>query len=158
MFEMANELLLKYGCNPNQKAGACFYGKPARSCRLTVLNGKPGYINLMDAFNSWQLVKELKEATGLPAAASFKHVSPAGAAVGRTVERYAEKNLFCRRFGAFAACVQPMPVRAAPTACRPTAILSRFPTCAMSRQQCFWHARFPTALLRRVIPGMRWRF
>ena len=73
------ELSLKYGCNPNQKPARVF----ARQGELpfTVLNGNPGYINLLDAFNSWQLVKELKEATGLPAAASFKHVSPAGAAV-----------------------------------------------------------------------------
>ena len=77
---MMKELELKYGCNPNQK--------PSRIIRtqgelpVTVHNAKPGYINIMDAFNSWQLVKELKTATGLPAAASFKHVSPAGAAVG----------------------------------------------------------------------------
>lgn len=77
---MANELLLKYGCNPNQKPSRIFM-KNGGELPVTVLNGKPGYINFLDAFNSWQLVKELKEATGLPAAASFKHVSPAGAAV-----------------------------------------------------------------------------
>ena len=75
------ELELKYGCNPNQKPSRIFM-RDGRELPITVLNGKPGYINFMDAFNSWQLVKELKEATGLPAAASFKHVSPAGAAVG----------------------------------------------------------------------------
>ena len=73
------ELELKYGCNPNQKPARVFMKKG--ELPFTVLNGKPGFINLLDAFNSWQLVKELKEATGLPAAASFKHVSPAGAAV-----------------------------------------------------------------------------
>ena len=78
---MANELPLKYGCNPNQKPSRIFM-KDGRELPVTVLNGKPGYINFLDALNSWQLVKELKEATGLPAAASFKHVSPAGAAVG----------------------------------------------------------------------------
>ena len=78
---MANELLLKYGCNPNQKPSRIFM-KDGGELPIEVLNGKPGYINFLDAFNSWQLVKELKEATGLPAAASFKHVSPAGAAVG----------------------------------------------------------------------------
>ena len=76
-----NELELKYGCNPNQKPSRIFM-KDGSDLPLQVLNGKPGYINFMDALNSWQLVRELKEATGLPAAASFKHVSPAGAAVG----------------------------------------------------------------------------
>ena len=76
---MANELELKYGCNPNQKPARIFIKEG--ELPIEVLNGRPGYINLLDAFNSWQLVKELKEATGLPAAASFKHVSPAGAAV-----------------------------------------------------------------------------
>ena len=74
------ELELKYGCNPNQKPSRIYMTEG--ELPVTVLNGKPGYINFMDAFNSWQLVKELKAATGLPAAASFKHVSPAGAAVG----------------------------------------------------------------------------
>ena len=75
------ELELKYGCNPNQKPARIFM-KGDRELPLEVLNGKPGYINFMDALNSWQLVKALKAATGLPAAASFKHVSPAGAALG----------------------------------------------------------------------------
>ena len=76
---MANEISLKYGCNPNQKPSRIFMKEG--ELPVQVLNGKPGYINFLDAFNSWQLVKELKQATGLPAAASFKHVSPAGAAV-----------------------------------------------------------------------------
>lgn len=76
-----NELALKYGCNPNQKPSR-IYMEDGSELPVTVLNGRPGYINFMDAFNSYQLVKELKAATGLPAAASFKHVSPAGAAVG----------------------------------------------------------------------------
>ena len=75
-----NELELKYGCNPNQKPSRIFM-QDGKDLPIEVLNGKPGYINFLDAFNSWQLVKELKAATGLPAAASFKHVSPAGAAV-----------------------------------------------------------------------------
>ncbi len=78
---MANELMLKYGCNPNQKPSRIFM-EDGGELPIQVLNGKPGYINFLDAFNSWQLVKELKAATGLPSAASFKHVSPAGAAVG----------------------------------------------------------------------------
>ena len=75
-----NELELKYGCNPNQKPARIFMRQGELPIR--VLNGRPGYINFLDAFNGWQLVRELKHATGLPAAASFKHVSPAGAAVG----------------------------------------------------------------------------
>ena len=76
-----NEIELKYGINPNQKPSRIFM-RDGSDLPVTVLNGKPGFINFLDAFNSWQLVRELKEATGLPAAASFKHVSPAGAAVG----------------------------------------------------------------------------
>jgi len=75
------EMELKYGCNPNQKPSRIFM-EDGSDLPVTVLNGRPGYINFLDAFNGWQLVKELKEATGLPAATSFKHVSPAGAAVG----------------------------------------------------------------------------
>ena len=78
---MANELMLKYGCNPNQKPSRIFMADGS-DLPVTVLNGRPGYINFLDALNSIQLVRELKEATGMPAAASFKHVSPAGAAVG----------------------------------------------------------------------------
>ena len=87
-----NELVLKYGCNPNQKP-ARVYQKEGE-LPFQVLNGRPGYINLMDAFNSWQLVKELKEATGLPAAASFKHVSPAGAAVAVPMDEVLQKIYF----------------------------------------------------------------
>ena len=76
-----NEIQLKYGCNPNQKPSR-IYMEDGSDLPVEVLNGRPGYINFLDAFNGWQLVKELKEATGLPAATSFKHVSPAGAAVG----------------------------------------------------------------------------
>ena len=85
------EMELKYGCNPNQKPARvfCENGLP-----FTVLNGKPGYINLLDALNSWQLVRELKEATGLPAAASFKHVSPAGAAVAVPLSEALQKAYF----------------------------------------------------------------
>ncbi len=76
-----NEIQLKYGCNPNQKPSRIFM-EDGSDLPVTVLNGRPGYINFLDAFNGWQLVKELKAACGLPAATSFKHVSPAGAAVG----------------------------------------------------------------------------
>ena len=88
-----NELELKYGCNPNQKPARVFM-KNGAALPFTVLNGKPGYINLLDAFNSWQLVRELKEATGLPAAASFKHVSPAGAALGLPLDEVDKRVYF----------------------------------------------------------------
>ncbi len=91
-----NELLLKYGCNPNQKP-ARIYAKDGE-LPITVLNGNPGYINLMDAFNSWQLAKELKEATGLAAAASFKHVSPAGAAIAVPLTGTLKKAYFTQDF------------------------------------------------------------
>ena len=86
-----NELALKYGCNPNQKPSRIFMNDGS-DLPVEVLNGKPGYINFLDAFNSWQLVKELKEATGLPAAASFKHVSPAGAAVATELSDTLKKS------------------------------------------------------------------
>ena len=86
------ELELKYGCNPNQKPARIFMEEG--ELPIQVLNGKPGYINFLDALNSWQLVKELKEATGLPAAASFKHVSPAGAAVGTPLSDVEKKIYF----------------------------------------------------------------
>ena len=85
-----NELELKYGCNPNQKPSR-IYMADGSDLPIRVLNGKPGYINFLDAFNGWQLVKELKTATGLPAAASFKHVSPAGAAVGQPLSEVERK-------------------------------------------------------------------
>lgn len=89
---MAKEIALKYGCNPNQKPSRIYVEDG--ELPVTVLNGKPGYINFLDALNSWQLVKELKEATGLPSAASFKHVSPAGAAVGLPLSETDRKIYF----------------------------------------------------------------
>ena len=88
-----NELSLKYGCNPNQKPSR-IYMQDGTELPVEVLNGKPGYINFLDAFNSWQLVRELKVATGLPAAASFKHVSPAGAAVATELSDTLKKIYF----------------------------------------------------------------
>ena len=87
-----NEMELKYGCNPNQKPARVFMEQG--DLPFTVLNGKPGYINLLDAMNSWQLVRELKKATGLPAAASFKHVSPAGAATAVPLSETLQKAYF----------------------------------------------------------------
>ena len=86
------ELELKYGCNPNQKPARIFMREG--QLPVTVVNGRPGYINFLDAFNAWQLVRELKQATGLPAAASFKHVSPAGAAVGRPLDEVERQIYF----------------------------------------------------------------
>lgn len=91
-----NEIQLKYGCNPNQKPSRIFM-EDGSDLPVTVLNGKPGYINFLDALNGWQLVSELKKATGLPAATSFKHVSPAGAGRGTSADGYAGKNLLGRR-------------------------------------------------------------
>lgn len=99
------ELALKYGCNPNQKPSRIFIEEG--ELPIEVINGKPGYINFMDALNSWQLVKELKAATGLPAAASFKHVSPAGAAVGLPLSDTLKKIYF----------VDDMKVQLSPIAC-----------------------------------------
>ena len=90
---MANEMELKYGCNPNQKPSRIFM-KDGGDLPVKVLNGKPGYINFLDAFNSWQLVKELKEALGLPAVTSFKHVSPTSAAVGIPLSAELKKACF----------------------------------------------------------------
>lgn len=95
---MSSEMALKYGCNPNQKPSRIFM-ENGSDLPIEVLNGKPGYINLLDAFNAWQLVKELKAATGMPSAASFKHVSPAGAAVGRPLTDTEAKIYFVDDLG-----------------------------------------------------------
>ena len=98
------ELALKYGCNPNQKPSRIYMEDG--NLPIEVVNGRPGYINLLDALNSWQLVKELKAATGMPAAASFKHVSPAGAAIGLPLSDFLFLHLHAH-----------MPVPAVPIAC-----------------------------------------
>ena len=89
-----NELTLKYGCNPNQKPSRV-YMEDGSDLPFEVLNGRPGYINLMDAFNGWQLVSQLAKAAGKPAAASFKHVSPAGAAIGNPLSEVERKGARC---------------------------------------------------------------
>lgn len=111
------ELALKYGCNPNQKPSRIFMEEG--ELPIEVLNGRPGYINFLDALNSWQLVKELKEATGLPAAASFKHVSPAGAAVGLPLSNTLKKIYFVDdiQLPSLPSHAR-MPVPEEPTACR----------------------------------------
>lgn len=95
---MASEMQLKYGCNPNQKPSRIFMADNS-DLPITVLNGKPGYINLLDAFNGWQLVRELKQATGYCAATSFKHVSPAGAAIGKPLSDILKKIYFVDDLG-----------------------------------------------------------
>ena len=95
---MANEMLLKYGCNPNQKPSRVFM-EDGKDLPIEVFNGKPGYINLLDAFNGWQLVRELKKATGMCAATSFKHVSPAGAAIGKPLSEVEKKIYFVDDLG-----------------------------------------------------------
>ena len=93
-----NEIELKYGCNPNQKPSRIFR-KDGKELPVNVLSGRPGYINFLDAFNGWQLVRELKKATGLPAATSFKHVSPAGAAVGLPLSDTLKKIYWTPKIG-----------------------------------------------------------
>lgn len=118
---MAKELSLKYGCNPNQKPARIFMQEG--ELPIEVLNGRPGYINFMDALNGWQLVKELKEATGMPAATSFKHVSPAGAAIGLELDETLKRFtllITCR----FHRLPMPMCVPVVPTVCLLMAILS----------------------------------
>ena len=140
------ELSLKYGCNPNQKPARIFMTEG--ELPIEVLNGKPGYINFCDAFNSWQLVRALKKATGLPAAASFKHVSPAGAALGKPLTDI-EKLTPTRN------CL-PSHVRisahAALTVCAPTATGRLCPTPATQTPLPTSHTRFPTASSRRTSP------
>ena len=112
-----NQLELKYGCNPNQKPSR-IYMADGSDLPITVLNGRPGYINFLDAFNAWQLVKELKEATGLCAATSFKHVSPTSAAVGKAWTKIPWPVL--------------IPVPVAQTVCAPLATGLHCLMCAMS--------------------------
>ena len=126
-----NEIALKYGCNPNQKPARIFMADGS-NLPVTVLNGKPGYINFLDAFNSWQLVKELKENTGMVAAASFKHVSPAGAALGFPLDDVLRRMYHIRlRHAAITAClcVCPRPRR------RPHEQLRRL-DCALRYLRC----------------------
>ena len=126
-----NELELKYGCNPNQKPSRIFMADGSE-LPIKVLCGKPGYINFLDAFNGWQLVRELKEATGLPAATSFKHVSPAGAAVGLPLDETMRKIYWVDDMGDLSRLRVHMPEHEVQTACLPSAILF---LCRMSAMQ-----------------------
>ena len=128
------ELALKYGCNPNQKPARIFMTEG--ELPIEVLNGKPGYINFCDAFNSWQLVRALKKATGLPAAASFKHVSPAGAALGKPLTDIEKQMYFVDTDKELSpiACAYPR-LRHACAALRQSEAIAR-----TVRDAC-WHAR-----------------
>ena len=123
------EMELKYGCNPNQKPSRVFM-ENGGELPITVLNGRPGYNNLLDAFNGWQLVRELKKATGLPAATSFKHVSPAGAAVGLPMDEVLKKIYWVADLGELSPLACAYARARERTGCPPSAILSPFPTSA----------------------------
>lgn len=113
------ELALKYGCNPNQKPSRIYMTEG--ELPIEVLNGRPGYINFLDALNGWQLVKELKEATGMPAATSFKHVSPAGAAIGLPLsDTLKEYTLWMTCKFPSLQSLAHTPVHAVPTVCQAT--------------------------------------
>ena len=125
------EFELKYGCNPNQKPSKIFM-HDGSELPIEILNGRPGYINFLDAFNSWQLVKELKEALGLPAVTSFKHVSPTSAAVGIPLSEDLKKPALLTISKVLTILLLPvlMQEHAAPTECAPSATGLHFPTFA----------------------------
>ena len=143
------ELELKYGCNPNQKPSRIFM-RDGEDLPITVLNGKPGYINFLDAFNSWQLVRELNAAAGLPAAASFKHVSPAGAAVGLPLSETDRKMYFVEPNAELSpiACAY---IRAR-TGCVPMEIGPRSPMSATPPPRITLKRKSPTASSPPAIP------
>ena len=145
---MSQELMLKYGCNPNQKPSRIFM-QDGSDLPIEVLNGRPGYINFLDAFNSWQLVKELKAATGLPAAASFKHVSPAGAAVAVPMNDTLKKIYFVDDLELSPIATAYARARAR-IACPLTATGLPFPSPATKRPRCCSSARFPDGI---IAPG-----
>ena len=124
---------LKYGCNPNQKP-ASLYMHDGSELPITILNGRPGYINFMDALNSWQLGKEPKEATGMACATSFKHVSPTSAAVGKKLPLDLKKACFVEDIEGLDENPWPAPmsVPVAPTACAPSATGGPCPMSATS--------------------------
>ena len=144
-----NELELKYGCNPNQKPSRIFVKNG--DLPIEVLSGRPGYINFMDAFNGWQLVKELKEATGLPAAASFKHVSPAGAAVGLPLDETLRKIYWVDDMGELS------PLASAYARARGADRMSSCPTSAMRIRPGSSSGKSPTASSLPDMSRRHWR-
>ena len=147
------ELELKYGCNPNQKPARIFMENG--ELPLKVLNGKPGYINFMDALNSWQLVKALKKATGLPAAASFKHVSPAGAALGLPLTDV-ERHIYFAPEGELSPSPAPTSGPVVPTGCAPSGTGPPSVTCATGTPPASWLWRCPTASSPPATPTRPW--
>ena len=137
------EYELKYGCNPNQKP-ARIYMADGKDLPIKVLCGRAGYINFLDAFNGWQLVKELKKATGLPAATSFKHVSPAGAAVGLPLSDVEKKIYWVDDMDIeFTPLAMLISVPEVQTVCLHSEILFPCQTSVMQQQQRSSSARFP---------------
>lgn len=147
------ELALKYGCNPNQKPARIFMTEG--ELPIEVLNGKPGYINFCDAFNSWQLVRALKKATGMPAAASFKHVSPAGAALGKPLTDIEKQMFFVDTDKELSPIACAYIAHAARIACAPTATGRRCPTPATRTPHPILRTRSPTASSPRISPQKR---
>ena len=151
-----NEIQLKYGCNPNQKPSRIFM-EDGSDLPVTVLNGKPGYINFLDAFNGWQLVSELKKATGLPAATSFKHVSPAGAAVGLPLTDTLAKIYWVDDLGSLS------PLACAYARARGADRMSSFGDFIALSDECdadtarLIKREVPTGSSRPAIPRKRWR-
>lgn len=138
------ELALKYGCNPNQKPSRVYMEEGALP--FEVLGGRPGYINFLDALNGWQLVRELRAATGIPAAASFKHVSPAGAAVGLPMSDTLKKIYFVDDLAEPLTPIATAYARAAArTECLPTETLLLFPIPAIKRPPCLSSVKSVTA-------------
>ena len=129
------EYELKYGCNPNQKP-ARIYMADGKDLPIKVLCGRAGYINFLDAFNGWQLVKELKEATGLPAATSFKHVSPAGAAVGLPLDETLAKIYWVDDQGELHRWRVPTREQEVQTVCLPSVILLHSLMSVTAIQRC----------------------
>ena len=149
------ELALKYGCNPNQKPARIFMTEG--ELPIEVLNGKPGYINFCDAFNSWQLVRALKKATGMPAAASFKHVSPAGAALGKPLTDIEKQMYLSIPTRSCLPLPAPTSAHAARIACAPTATGRRCPIPATRTPHPILRTRSPTASSPRTSPQKRSR-
>ncbi len=157
MEEKMNEIQLKYGCNPNQKPSRIFM-EDGSDLPVTVLNGKPGYINFLDAFNGWQLVSELKKATGLPAATSFKHVSPAGAAVGLPLTDTLAK-IYWVDDGELSPLACDYAEREVQTECLSFGdFIALSDVCDADTAKLEHSARFPMEGSLPAIPMKRWRF
>ena len=148
------ELELKYGCNPNQKPSRIF--TEDGELPVEILNGKPGFINFLDALNGYQLVRELHAATGLPSATSFKHVSPAGAAVGLPLSEVEEKMFFAKGYSLSPLACAYVRARGADRVCSMVTGL-HYPIFAMKRRQQFWRRRYQTESLHRDIQTKRLR-